>query len=99
MSDRTRYIVAYDVRDPARLRRTYEVVRSFGYRMQYSVYVCDLTNSELIGLKAGLLEVCNLSEDSVAFVNLGPAIGRGETCFEYLGARETLRSDGEATIV
>ncbi len=99
MSDRVRYIVAYDIRDTDRLRRTYAAVRAFGYRLQYSVYVCDLTASEVVGLKEKLRDVCSFGEDSVVFIDLGPSTGRGETCFEYLGRREELRADGQPTIV
>ena len=39
MSGRRRWIVAYDIRDPKRLRKVYEVVRDHGDRLQYSVFI------------------------------------------------------------
>ncbi len=42
---RRRYLVCYDIRDPARLRRTHKTVLGFGHHLQYSVYVCDLSGS------------------------------------------------------
>jgi CRISPR-associated protein Cas2 len=37
---RHRYIVAYDIRDEVRLRRVHDVVRGYGIRLQYSVFLC-----------------------------------------------------------
>lgn len=47
---RTRYLVAYDIRDPFRLRKVHKIVRGFGDSMQYSVFVCDLTSAERVRL-------------------------------------------------
>lgn len=96
---RTRYIVAYDIRDPKRLRKTHDVVQSFGYGLQYSVFICDLTKSEKIMMRTQLGDVINSREDSVVFVDLGPARARGTECFEFMGARDPLPRDGESTIV
>lgn len=83
--DRRRYIVAYDIRQPGRLRRVHDIVRSFGEAVQYSVFVCDLTRSELVALRARLHAVVKLSEDSVVFIDLGDTKGRGRECFEFVG--------------
>ena len=96
---RNRYLVSYDIRSPGRLRRTHEAVKSYGYSLQYSVFVCDLTKSEKLGLQAALREIINARVDSVAFIDLGPASARGSECFEFMGSRRPLPRDGEATIV
>jgi CRISPR-associated protein Cas2 len=46
MSGRHRCIVAYDVRDPARLRRTHQVMLGFGDPLQLSIFLCDLAPAE-----------------------------------------------------
>lgn len=96
---RTRYLVGYDIRDSFRLRRTHGVVQSYGYSLQYSLFVCDLTKSEKIRMQARLGDIMKANVDSIVFVDLGPARFRGSDCFEFMGTREALPTDGEATIV
>lgn len=69
--NRRRYLVAYDISDDKRWRAVYDVVRSHGERLQYSVYLCDLTPIERIGLLTGLRCVINHRFDRVAIVDLG----------------------------
>ena len=96
---RNRYLVAYDIRDEARLRSVYGTVSGFGDRLQYSVYICDMTAQELIRLKWELRDVINAAEDSIAIVNLGRPQERGSTSFEFIGVRPPLPRDGDAVIV
>lgn len=46
MSARTWYMVCYDVRDDARLRRVARLLEGYGERLQYSVFRCRLTPRE-----------------------------------------------------
>jgi CRISPR-associated protein Cas2 len=57
MTARRRWLVAYDIRDEVRLRQVYAIVRSHGDRLQYSVFLCDLTAVEKLNLKSALREV------------------------------------------
>jgi CRISPR-associated protein Cas2 len=93
------YVVAYDISDPRRLRRTYRAMLGFGDPLQLSVFRCDLSEVEKVKLKARLSEIINHAEDRVLIVGLGPADGRGRTAFEYLGAQEEVRVEREAVIV
>jgi CRISPR-associated protein Cas2 len=87
MAERVRYLLTYDIRHPRRLRRIHEVAVDHGERLQYSVYVCDLTPQELVGLRSRLREELNLVEDSVSIFDLGPASGKKATRVEHLGRR------------
>jgi CRISPR-associated protein Cas2 len=69
---RRRYLMAYDVADPKRLRRVCTLMEDHGERLQYSVFLCDLTSAELAELEASVLDVMDLGEDSVIEINLGP---------------------------
>ena len=95
---RTRYLVGYDIRNPNRLRRIHETVKSYGYSLQYSVFLCDLTKSEKIQMQEQLRAIMNANADSIVLVDLGPARVRGSECFEFMGTRYSLPRDGEATI-
>lgn len=69
---RRRYLMAYDIADPKRLRRICTLMVDHGERLQYSVFLCDLTVAERAELEGSVTEVMNLSEDSVVQIDLGP---------------------------
>lgn len=98
MAARTRYLLTYDIREPRRLRRVHRVALDHGYPLQYSVFICDLTASELILLRAALERAMHLGIDSVSVFDLGPADGRGVTCVEHLGVHQTLPESGREEI-
>lgn len=68
---RRRYLVCYDIRDPVRLRRTHKTVLGFGFHLQYSVYVCDLSGMERTRLIDSLKDVIDQRVDSVVVFDLG----------------------------
>ena len=96
MADRIRYLVAYDIRHPRRLRRVHRVATDHGEPLQYSVFVCDLTAVELVALKRALLAEIKTTEDSVGIFDLGAPAGRGVQCIEFLGVRRELPDDDAA---
>lgn len=100
MAERLRFLVTYDIREPRRLRRVHDVVLGYGERLQYSVYVCDLTRQELVGLRAALRREMHLDVDSVSIFDLGPPRGRTATRVEHLGQPPGLPTDdpGDAAI-
>lgn len=91
-----RVIVSYDVATTSRegrsrLRRVAKVCKSYGVRVQYSVFECSVTDREIIILKAGLLKLIELDEDSLRlyFVSEDDA---NKT--EHHGVRRPLDPDG-----
>ena len=95
---RRRYLVLKDICEQGRLRRVHDTVRSAGQRFQYSVFLCDLSETELITLKWKLGELIDHSSDSVAFVDLGSPDRLGRRTFQFLGIRPSLPS-GVATVL
>lgn len=77
--------MAYDIRDPKRLRAVHTTMKSFGYALQYSVFICDLDGSEKIHLREALGEVIHHVQDSIVVVDLGDVKVRGVECFEFMG--------------
>ena len=94
MAARTRYLLTYDIREPGRLRRVHKVATDFGEPLQYSVFVCDLTDIELVGLRRALRAEMHLTIDNAALFDLGPATGRGVRCIEFLGPTPELPTNG-----
>lgn len=84
---RHRLLVAYDVRDPARLRKTYQTLLGYGDPLQYSVFLCDLSPTEQALMETAVLRVIRPSLDSVLVVDLGPSTGRAARRIRALGAQ------------
>jgi CRISPR-associated protein Cas2 len=88
---RRRYIIAYDIREPGRLRRVCKIMEEYGERLQYSVFVSDLSRSELVHARAAVERVMNLSEDSVVIIDLGDPVAAK---FTFVGQRRDLPTSG-----
>ena len=95
---RHRYLVAYDIRDPDRLRVVGQLMKSFGYRLQYSVFICDLDVTEKVALRREVGAVINHRRDRVAIVDLGDATSDGMTRFEFMGEQATLPRHGPTIV-
>ena len=95
---RRRYLVMYDIRSEGRLRRVFQVVSSFGDRLQYSVYICDLNPSEFIRLRWDLDDEINPMEDSVAILDMGELSRQATVGLTFLGVQPDLPDSG-ATII
>jgi CRISPR-associated protein Cas2 len=95
---RRRYLVMYDISDDVRLRKVHNVVRSHGERFQYSVFLCDLSETELVKLRWALGDVIDHSYDAVAIVDLGRAEQVAAGTFQFMGVRPRL-PPGTSTVV
>jgi CRISPR-associated protein Cas2 len=82
---RTTYLVCYDIAHDKRLRKVFKTCRNYGDHLQYSVFECDLSESELVKFERELREIINHDEDQVLFVSLGPAENRGDRVIRALG--------------
>ena len=92
---RRRYLVAYDIREPRRLRKVCKTMEEYGERLQYSVFISDLSRSELIHMRAQVERHMDLSQDSVVIVDLGDV---DTARFTFVGQRRELPEHG-ATII
>lgn len=89
--------MAYDIADPKRLRRVCTLMEDHGDRLQYSVFLCDLSVAELAELESAVVAEMNLGVDSVVRIDLGP-LGAAASV-HTLGRRRVLPSGGGPTIV
>jgi CRISPR-associated protein Cas2 len=85
---RRRYLVAYDIRDDRRLRNIATCMEGYGTRIQYSVFICDLTAQEVVLMRSDVEARMKRSEDSVMVIDLGHPQDRGR--FLFLGHHERL---------
>jgi CRISPR-associated protein Cas2 len=82
---RNSYLVCYDICDDKRLRKVFQVMRGYGDHLQYSVFECQLKDSDLAKLRAELAGIIHHTEDQVLFVCIGPSDGRGDRVITALG--------------
>ncbi|HPO91298.1 MAG TPA: CRISPR-associated endonuclease Cas2 [Victivallales bacterium] len=66
------YIVSYDIAEPKRLRKIASIMEGYGYRIQYSVFLCYLTPVKLEHLKTDILSIINHNEDQCLIIDIGP---------------------------
>ena len=92
---RSWYLLAYDIRDPQRLRRICKLMEAHGERLQYSVFVCDLSRTELMHLRAASEDIMNLGIDSVVIIDLGDV---SEARFTFVGHHDPLPQRGDQIV-
>ena len=93
---RRRFIVAYDIRDPKRLRYVHKTAKQFGYSLQYSVFVCDLSEQELIRFRWAMGDVIHDDIDEVVIIDIGDA--RNESRIDFLGRHPRLPKQGPTIV-
>jgi CRISPR-associated protein Cas2 len=71
------YIVAYDICHPKRLRKVARICEDFGLRKQLSVFLCRLSATDYVKLRARLYDVMKHDEDQVLFIPLCGKCGEG----------------------
>ena len=96
---RNRYLVAYDIADSKRLRLVFKKMRGFGDPLQYSVFVCDLSDKERALMIGELKEIINHREDRICIADIGPVGGRGSDSMTFFGRPLTVLEDTEAVVV
>ncbi len=75
----------------ARLRKVAKACKSFGVRVQLSIFECSLGARELVLLRAGLLAIIDTNKDSLRIWYLSEDDAKKT---EHHGIREPLDPDG-----
>jgi len=60
-------------------------MRGFGDHLQYSVFECQMTPTDLVRCRHTLSQIIDHRKDQVLFVDLGPAEGRGDRVITAIG--------------
>ncbi len=69
------YLVSYDIPDDRRRTRVFKLLRSWGERVQFSVFCCQLNPREKLSLCNELKSRMNNNEDQTLFLDAGPVEG------------------------
>lgn len=88
------YLVAYDVRDPKRLRQTHQVLKEFACGGQKSAFECYLSDAERNELVSRVEQCMDTDEDALLVIRLtdpdnvstlGVAVKPVDELYTYLG--------------
>jgi CRISPR-associated protein Cas2 len=63
-------VISYDISEDKRRTKIHKILKSYGQWMQYSVFECDLTNTQYAKLRSRLAKIIKPKEDSVRFYTL-----------------------------
>lgn len=94
----SRMLVAYDIVDDRRRSRLANVLQSFGDRIQFSVFLIDVTDAQEVRMRARVSAEIDARVDSVLFCKLGPTASTGSTSITYLGCRRTITDDTDFVV-
>ena len=63
-----RVVISYDISDDKRRREVAKIIEGYGYRVQYSVFECDLKRQQMKALQKALRPQVKAREgDSIRF--------------------------------
>jgi CRISPR-associated protein Cas2 len=88
-ADKRWRLVAYDIRDPARWRKVYKIMRGAGERVQYSLFRCRLDSRDIERLRWRLSRVM-APDDSLLVVDLCPTCASNVIARNHVEGWETL---------
>ena len=83
--ERRRYVVTYDISDDRRRDQVFRACKDYGDHAQYSVFLCDLAEKELVELKSRLIDAIHHRQDQVLIVDLGTADRSLDLSLECIG--------------
>ncbi len=88
------YVVTYDISDPKRWKRLYNLMKSLGEHVQLSVFRCDLEPMQVVRLKGHIEEIIKHDEDQVILVDLGPSSATVLQEIQVIGRPKVFRLPG-----
>lgn len=85
--------MAYDIVDDLRRTRVAKVLESYGDRVQYSVFLIELTAAQQVRLRRRIAEEIDSRVDSVLFCSVGPIGSNSDDRLSYLGCRRKITDE------
>ncbi len=65
-----KYLITYDIENDKRRKKISDELEAFGYRVNYSVFECELNQTKLRKLKEKIEELVDIKYDSVRFYHI-----------------------------
>lgn len=92
------FLIAYDVPDDRRRTRLATVLKGYGERVQYSVFMVDCPPSHLLVLRHDLTDAMDIDQDSVVICDLGMSTSADAQRITWLGGQR-YQSGGRSIII
>ncbi len=80
-----RFLIAYDIVSDHWRNRIAHTLKSYGDRIQYSVFIADCKPARLVRLRSSVAEIVVRDEDSVLICDLGPVRAVDASRFSFIG--------------
>ncbi|MFE1595062.1 CRISPR-associated endonuclease Cas2 [Nocardia sp. NPDC058705] len=97
-NDTHRYLVAYDICDDARRDRLAKCLQRHGDRVQYSVFVVDISPARMVRLEVEIGTIIAHVEDSVIYCDLGVARTVDIERYRVVGRSRRITGSGAVVI-
>ena len=68
-------LISYDIADDKRLRRMFKLLHGYGEPVQYSVFLCQLSEKDKVVLTEKIKDILHHAEDQTVMIALGPVDG------------------------
>lgn len=65
-----KYLITYDIENNKRRKKVSDELEAYGYRVNYSVFECELNQTKFKKLKIKLEELVNKKTDSLRFYHI-----------------------------
>ena len=65
-----KYLITYDIENNKRREKVSDELEAYGYRVNYSVFECELNQTKFKKLKTKLDELINKKTDSLRFYHI-----------------------------
>lgn len=65
-----KYLISYDIENDKKRKKISDELEAFGYRVNYSVFECELNQSKLKKLKEKLEDLVDEKYDSLRFYHI-----------------------------
>lgn len=72
-------LVTYDISDNKRLNKVFKLLRGYGDHVQYSVFLCQLSEKDKVVLMEKIIELIKHTEDQVILITLGRVDGKRQS--------------------
>ncbi len=83
-------LIAYDVKDPRRLRKIARICQDYGIRVEYSVFECDLNENMFHSFLERILKVIDPRQDRFIAYRICSACERNAVRVGTLARRENV---------
>ena len=91
---RNTFLFTYDISNDLRLRRVHKTMCGFGDHLQYSVFECQFSQTDLVRCRHALGKLIHHQDDQVLFAHTSWLVDLQHELSMTMVAQETLRPIG-----